>query len=499
MFLLSGCDALKLGVMNHAGPIAASQWHLYVIVGIVLVFVAGPVLLLTPIIAWHYRLSNRNSAFRPDWDFSWLLEGLIWIPPTGIVIGLGFVLWNYTHTLDPYRPIASDQPALEIQAVALDWKWLFIYPDQRVAAVNQMVIPVGRPIHISLTSGTVMQSLLIPQLAGQIYAMAGMTTQLNLAASRPGTYRGENTQFNGTGFQNEKFNVIALPPADYAALGGARRAGLLIRSMPRPMPSFSDGRHRHNRLPSRPSRSFCSSASSPSLRSPDDAPGYLARGPGPLRLDIAALCSRLGKSHRQRDHRRRRRLDRHSSVLSSTVALITWFGKWRYLWSEWLTSLDHKKIGIMYIVLAFVMLSRALIEAVLMRMQQAAAIDNPGFLAPDHFAQLFSTHGSIMIFFMAMPFLAGPHQLCHAAPDRQPRRRLPAAELDQPVADGRGGRADDGVARHRRILDRRLERLPALYRARLQPRRGARLLDLGGDAGLDRIDAHGDQFRRHDL
>jgi len=215
LFLLSGCDALKLGVVNHAGPIAASQWHLYVIVGIVLVFVAGPVLLLTPLIAWHYRLSNKYSAFRPKWNFSWTLEGFIWIPPTGIVIGLGFLLWHYTHALDPYRPIASNLPALEVQAVALDWKWLFIYPDQRIATVNQLFIPVDRPIHISLTSGTVMQALLIPQLAGQIYAMAGMTTQLNLAASRSGVYRGENTQFNGDGFQNEKFNVTALPSVDF--------------------------------------------------------------------------------------------------------------------------------------------------------------------------------------------------------------------------------------------------------------------------------------------
>ncbi len=215
LFLLGGCDTLKLSVMNHAGPIAASQWRLYVIVGIVLIFVAGPVLLLTPLIAWHYRLSNKNNAFRPKWNFSWTLEGFVWIPPIGIVIGLGVVLWRYTHTLDPYRPIPSNQPALELQAVGFDWKWLFIYPDQRIAAVNQMAIPVGRPVHISLTSGTVMQALLIPQLAGQIYAMAGMTTQLNLAASRPGLYRGENVQFNGAGFQNEKFNVIALPPADY--------------------------------------------------------------------------------------------------------------------------------------------------------------------------------------------------------------------------------------------------------------------------------------------
>ena len=171
--------------------------------------------LLTPIIAWHYRLSNKHDAFRPNWSFSWTLEGFIWLPPTAIVIGLGFLLWSYTHSLDPYRPLASAQAPLEVQAVGLDWKWLFIDPVQRTAAVNLLVIPVGRPVHISLTSGTVMQSLLIPQLAGQIYAMAGMTTQLNLAASRPGVYRGENTQFNGTGFQNEKFDVVALPPGEY--------------------------------------------------------------------------------------------------------------------------------------------------------------------------------------------------------------------------------------------------------------------------------------------
>jgi cytochrome o ubiquinol oxidase subunit 2 len=224
LFMLSGCDALKLSVMNHAGPIAASQWHLYVIVGIVLIFVAGPVLLLTPLIAWHYRLSNKNDAFRPKWNFSWTLEGFVWIPPIGIVIGLGVVLWHYTHTLDPYRPIASNQPALELQAVGFDWKWLFIYPDQRIAAVNEMAIPVDRPVHIRLTSGTVMQSLLIPQLAGQIYAMAGMTTQLNLGASRPGVYRGENVQFNGPGFQNERFNVIALPLADYTRWVARARA-----------------------------------------------------------------------------------------------------------------------------------------------------------------------------------------------------------------------------------------------------------------------------------
>ncbi|MHA6720412.1 cytochrome ubiquinol oxidase subunit II family protein [Sphingomonas sp. RS6] len=213
--LLGGCAALKLGVMNHAGPVAADEWHVYLILAVVLIFVAGPVLLLVPIIAYHYRLSNKDDAFRPNWGFSWPLEILIWLPPIGIVIGLSFLLWNSTHRLDPYRPLASPQPPVEVQVVALDWKWLFIYPEERIATVNQLAIPVGRPVHLSLTSGTVMQSLLIPQLAGQIYAMAGMKTQLHLAASRPGVFLGQNTQYNGEGFHKQKFDVIALPPSDY--------------------------------------------------------------------------------------------------------------------------------------------------------------------------------------------------------------------------------------------------------------------------------------------
>ena len=246
--LLGGCGVLKIGVANHAGPVAAAQWHLYLVVGAVLVFVAGPVLLLVPIIAWHYRLSNKHSAFRPKWDFSWPLEALIWIPPAGIVVGLGFVLWHYTHRLDPYRPLPSREPVLQVQAVALDWKWLFIYPDAHIATVNRLAIPVGRPVHISLTSGTVMQSLLVPQLAGQIYAMAGMSSQLNLEASRRGVYRGENTQFNGQGFQAEKFDVVSLSPADYdrwiaavrtqaPALDASAEAGLFRKSVP-PRPVY---------------------------------------------------------------------------------------------------------------------------------------------------------------------------------------------------------------------------------------------------------------------
>ena len=165
--------------------------------------------------AWHYRLSNKRCAYRPKWQLSWWLEGLIWLPPTGIVIGLSLLLWDYTHRLDPYRMLPSSQIPLEIQAVGLDWKWLFIYPGSHVAVVNRLVIPAGRPVHLSLTSGTVMQSMLVARLAGQIYAMPGMRTQLNLAAYRPGVFRGNNVQFNGAGFQDQRFDVVALSPIDY--------------------------------------------------------------------------------------------------------------------------------------------------------------------------------------------------------------------------------------------------------------------------------------------
>lgn len=214
LVLLGGCGALDHGFFNAQGPVAADERHLFLVVSAVLLFVAGPVLLLTPVFAWHYRLSNKGDAYRPKWNFSWWVEGLIWIPPAGIVIGLAILLWQWTQVDDPYRKLPGQAP-IEVEAIALDWKWLFIYPDQGIASINQLAIPVGRPVHIRLTSGTVMQSMQVPQLAGQIYAMAGMTTELNLAASRAGTYQGQNTQYNGKGFQQQKFAVLALSGADY--------------------------------------------------------------------------------------------------------------------------------------------------------------------------------------------------------------------------------------------------------------------------------------------
>jgi cytochrome o ubiquinol oxidase subunit 2 len=225
---LGGCTALSHGFLNPQGPVAGHERDLFITVSIVLLFVAGPVLVLAPLFAWHYRLSNRGDAYQPKWNFNWWVEGLIWIPPAGIVIGLAVLLWHWTRIDDPYRRLPGAAP-IEVQAIALDWKWVFVYPeqgpDQAIASVDRLTIPAGRPVHISLTSGTVMQAMLIPQLAGQIYAMAGMTTELNIAAHRPGRFTGENTQYNGAGFQHQKFAVVALSSAEYDRWVASTRRG----------------------------------------------------------------------------------------------------------------------------------------------------------------------------------------------------------------------------------------------------------------------------------
>lgn len=215
--LLGGCSALDHGILNAQGPVAHHERELLLTVSGILLFVWVPVVILVPLIAWHYRQSNTNDAYRPKWAFSWPLEAFIWIPPVGIVVLLAFLLWPATHKDDPYTRIAGRGTPVHVQAIALDWKWVFIYPDQGIATVNQLAVPAGRPVHVDLTSGTVMQSLLLPQLAGQIYAMAGMRTRLNFAADRPGRFLGENVQFNGGKFAQQKFPVISMTPEAYAA------------------------------------------------------------------------------------------------------------------------------------------------------------------------------------------------------------------------------------------------------------------------------------------
>lgn len=212
-------------LLDPAGPVsAATRDVLFESVGLMLIVVV-PVFVLTAFVVWRYRAGNRSAAYAPDWGGSRLVEIGLWAVPVLIVVLLWFVVWNRTHALDPYRPIAGTQPALVVQAVALDWQWLFIYPDDQVASVNSLVFPAGRPLTIRLTSDSVMNSLSIPALGGQIYAMAGMQTELNLMAERQGVFEGRNTMFNGDGFSAQTFTAAAVDATGYQTfLAEARKS-----------------------------------------------------------------------------------------------------------------------------------------------------------------------------------------------------------------------------------------------------------------------------------
>ena len=205
--------ALQQSFLQPMGPVAQEQaTHLMRVVGITIIVIL-PVLVGVPLILWRYRYAKPRGAYAPEWEFSGKLEYALWGVPVLIVIVLASWLWYSTQKLDPYQPLGPDP--LQVQAIGLDWKWVFIYPAEGIATVDELVVPVGRPVELTLTTDTVMQSLLIAPLTGQIYAMPGMTTRLNFAATRTGQAEGENTQFNGDGFGRQKFTVRALDPADY--------------------------------------------------------------------------------------------------------------------------------------------------------------------------------------------------------------------------------------------------------------------------------------------
>src|SRR5215475_9516253 len=182
-----------------------------------MMLVIVPVIVMALVFAWRYRASNRRATYAPTWAYSARVDAVVWLIPALIVIAVAVLVWRSTHKLDPYREIASSAPPLDVQVVAQDWKWLFVYPEQGIAVVNQMAIPVGRPISLRITSDTVMNSFYVPALAGQIYAMAGMQTRLQMLANAPGKFVGRNTQYSGGGFSDQFFEVVALPPAEFDA------------------------------------------------------------------------------------------------------------------------------------------------------------------------------------------------------------------------------------------------------------------------------------------
>jgi cytochrome o ubiquinol oxidase subunit II len=212
--LLGGCSNAVL--LNPRGSIGAEEKSLILTAAILMLIVIVPVVIMAITFAWRYRASNTKARYSPEWSHSRFLEAAIWIVPFVIVSILGYLSWTESHSLDPFKPIASRVAPVTIQVVSLDWKWLFIYPDEHVATVNQIAFPVNTPVDFFVTSDTVMNSFFIPQLGSQIYTMAGMQTQLHLVANHAGTYQGLSANFSGRGFSHMTFSAIATSPARYA-------------------------------------------------------------------------------------------------------------------------------------------------------------------------------------------------------------------------------------------------------------------------------------------
>ena len=221
--ILGGCTE---GVLDPKGPIAVADRQILLnSLGIMLAIVI-PVILATLGVAFWFRASNERARYRPDFTYSGRLEMLVWSIPAMTVFLVGGVAWVGAHDVSPRKPIDSTVKPLRIQVASLDWKWLFIYPDQGVASINQLTIPVGTPISLDLTSSGVMNSFFVPQLGSQIYTMAGMITHLNLQADQAGTYRGFSAQFSGEGFSDMHFDADAVTSERFAQwIDTARSAG----------------------------------------------------------------------------------------------------------------------------------------------------------------------------------------------------------------------------------------------------------------------------------
>lgn len=215
MLALAGCATRGSSFLAPHGMVASVQKRWLLETLSLMAIVVVPALVLAPLFAWRYR-HGRKAAYSPDWSFSWPLELAIWGIPVVIVGVLGWYAFGPEAKFDPYRRLPVAGPVLHIDVVALNWKWLFIYPAQGIASVGIVALPVGQDVEFDLTSDRTMQSFLIPALGSQIYAMAGMVTKLNLEASTIGDFAGENTQFNGVGFQEDRFRALAITPSEFS-------------------------------------------------------------------------------------------------------------------------------------------------------------------------------------------------------------------------------------------------------------------------------------------
>lgn len=219
--LLGACHAV---VLQPSGDVAAQQRDLLIAATLLMLLIIVPVMVLTVIVAWRYRESNKEATYLPDWDHSTGLELVIWSAPLLIIICIGAITWLGTHTLDPYRPVArldqnrplaANVQPLEVDVVAMDWKWLFFYPQYGVATVNQLALPTDRPIKFKITATSIMNSFYIPALAGQVYAMPGMQTQLHAVLNKTGSFEGFSANYSGAGFSGMHFKTLGMDAAGF--------------------------------------------------------------------------------------------------------------------------------------------------------------------------------------------------------------------------------------------------------------------------------------------
>jgi cytochrome o ubiquinol oxidase subunit 2 len=212
--LLSGCN---MTLLDPKGQVGLDERNLIITATLLMLLVVVPVIVMTFLFAWKYRASNPNAVYAPKWSHSTKIEIAVWAVPVLIIIALGYVTYISTHALDPYKPLESDVKPITVEVVSMDWKWLFIYPEQGIATVNKLVFPANTPINFKITSDTVMNSFFIPGLGGQIYAMAGMETKLHLIANQNAEFDGISANYSGAGFTGMKFKAIATSQADFDA------------------------------------------------------------------------------------------------------------------------------------------------------------------------------------------------------------------------------------------------------------------------------------------
>jgi cytochrome o ubiquinol oxidase subunit 2 len=217
--------ACSRGLFDPVGPVGRAEKQILINSTAIMLAIIVPTMIATIAFAWWFRRGNSKARYRPDWEYSGAVEMVVWAIPALTIMLLGGIAWIGSHELEPSRPLPSKSPALKVDVVSLDWKWLFIYPGQGVATVNQLVIPAGTPVSFRLTSATVWNSFFVPQMGTMIYTMPRMATRLNLQADRPGIYNGQSSHFSGDGFPGMQFKVRALPPDQFAMWAQGAHAG----------------------------------------------------------------------------------------------------------------------------------------------------------------------------------------------------------------------------------------------------------------------------------